>query len=220
MADFGDTGSWDLGYNLFFDKWLGTNFINSSVSMVSIYRPRFWTELFSSMSLDNHSADEQDEVAHDGHFLRIWYTVRQHGRVLHNILSVPRLFPIYLETDGLHIHGQPPAWQMFAAAVASDSTIRDSLISLVHAHAGTNVSATLGPFPNVYDPTTNQQWEISTSASTGNGSGARSVSYTSLYCSGQISNFFLSHHSPAQGATYAFLALEYVFIPLTILNLN
>lgn len=36
MADFGDTGSWDLGYNLFYDKWLGTNFINSSVCPLSI----------------------------------------------------------------------------------------------------------------------------------------------------------------------------------------
>lgn len=107
-----------------------------------------------------------------------------------------------------------PAWQMLAAAIASDSTVRDNLISLLHAHAGTNASGTLGPFPNVYNPTSNEQWEVSSSALVGNGSGARFVFPHILLISNTYTDS-LPDYSPAQGAMYAFLALEYASVLLS-----
>ncbi len=41
-------------------------------------------------------------------------------------------------------------WTMFTAGASNDTTVRDTLISLVHTKAGSNVSA--GVFPLTYNP--------------------------------------------------------------------
>ncbi|KAG7452128.1 uncharacterized protein BT62DRAFT_990443 [Guyanagaster necrorhizus] len=56
-------------------------------------------------------------------------------------------------------------WTMFAAGASNDTTVRDTLISLVHTKAGSNVSA--GVFPLTYNP--NNGSTISGQASPGQG---------------------------------------------------
>lgn len=46
------------------------------------------------------------------------------------------------------------AWLLFAAATATDPTVRNQLISFVWSHASSNV--TQGPFPSAYDVSTGQ----------------------------------------------------------------
>ncbi|KAK0421468.1 hypothetical protein EV421DRAFT_1884652 [Armillaria borealis] len=47
-------------------------------------------------------------------------------------------------------HGCVFDWTMFAAGASSDTTVRDTLVTLVHAKVGSNTSA--GIFPLSYDP--------------------------------------------------------------------
>ncbi|KAK0208960.1 hypothetical protein DFS33DRAFT_488996 [Desarmillaria ectypa] len=56
-------------------------------------------------------------------------------------------------------------WTMFAAGASNDTTVRDTLISLVHTKAGSNVSA--GVFPLTYNP--NNGSTVSGQASPGQG---------------------------------------------------
>ncbi|KAK0233866.1 hypothetical protein IW262DRAFT_1505074 [Armillaria fumosa] len=56
-------------------------------------------------------------------------------------------------------------WTMFTAGASNDTTVRDTLISLVHTRAGSNVSA--GVFPLTYDP--HKGTSISGQASPGQG---------------------------------------------------
>ncbi|KAK0233833.1 hypothetical protein IW262DRAFT_114330 [Armillaria fumosa] len=102
-----DSSSWSLVYNLFADKLLGTELVDSSIY------------------------SNQDT----------WYS-----READN-------FGVYgIPYDGSDINSAKSHWTIFAAGASNDTTVRDTLISLVHAKAGLNISA--GVFPLTYNPTT------------------------------------------------------------------
>ncbi|KAK0246466.1 hypothetical protein EDD85DRAFT_874820, partial [Armillaria nabsnona] len=105
-----DSSSWTLVYNLFADKLLGTELVDSSVS------------------------------------------TRENTTVSVSLISSTDLHP---STD----------WTMFTVGASNDTTVRDTLISLVHTKAGSNVSA--GVFPLTYDPSNGTS--ISGQASPGQG---------------------------------------------------
>ncbi|SJL15644.1 uncharacterized protein ARMOST_19148 [Armillaria ostoyae] len=115
-----DPSSWSLVYNLFADKLLRTELVDSS-----IYSDQ---DTFYS-----HQAD----------------TSGVYG----------------IQYDSSDINSAKSHWTMFTAAASNDTTVRDTLISLVHTKAGSNISA--GVFPLTYDP--NIGTSISGQASPGQG---------------------------------------------------
>ncbi|KAK0481514.1 hypothetical protein IW261DRAFT_1334456 [Armillaria novae-zelandiae] len=114
-----DSSSWSLVYNLFADKLLGTELVDSSVS------------------------------THEN------ATVQCPNLVCSNLFSSP------LRPQNSH----SVDWTLFTAGASNDTTVRDTLISLVHTKAGSNVSA--GVFPLTYNP--NNGTSISGQASPGQG---------------------------------------------------
>ncbi|PBK76561.1 hypothetical protein ARMSODRAFT_875663 [Armillaria solidipes] len=100
-----DPSSWSLVYNLFADKLLGTELVDSSI--------------YSNQ--DTFYSHEADTCK----------------------FSVSNPFCAYSNDPCLD-------WTMFAAGASNNTTIRDTLISLVHTKAGSNISA--GVFPLTYDP--------------------------------------------------------------------
>ncbi|KAK0455849.1 hypothetical protein EV421DRAFT_1918400 [Armillaria borealis] len=115
-----DPSSWSLVYNLFADKLLGTELVDSSI--------------YSNQdTFYSHEADTSGV-----------YGIQYDSSV----------------TNAAKSH-----WTMFTAGVSNDTTVRDTLISLVHTKAGSNVSA--GVFPLTYNP--NNGTSISGQASPGQG---------------------------------------------------
>ena len=89
-------------------------------------------------------------------------------------------------------------WTMFAAAMTSDQDLRNNLISRVHNRASCN--ATAGVFPVFYDSINGSIYQ----------GGARRV--PSNFIRRRLSNITTSPvSSPAQGAMYAPLVLEFVY---------
>ncbi|KAK0246468.1 hypothetical protein EDD85DRAFT_758599 [Armillaria nabsnona] len=97
-----DSSSWSLVYNLFADKLLGTELVNSSVS----------THKYATVS---------PNLVCSKTFNLCW-----------------------------NLKMSPSDWTMLTAGASNDTTVRDTLISLVHTKAGSNVSA--GVFPLTYYP--------------------------------------------------------------------
>ncbi|KAI0057014.1 hypothetical protein BV25DRAFT_1813076 [Artomyces pyxidatus] len=107
LAVYGDMSSWSLGYNLFADRWLGTNLINSSVFDGQ-------TAFFNNLASSNTNL---------------------------TFFGVP--------VDSTNTAVTISSWDVFTAAITTDATTRDNLISSVHNRASFNVSA--GAFPLDYD---------------------------------------------------------------------
>ncbi|KAK0199055.1 hypothetical protein F5146DRAFT_118290 [Armillaria mellea] len=99
-----DLPTWSLVYNLFADKLLGTELVDSS-----IYSNQ---DTFYSHEADNSG-----------------------------------VYGIQYDSSATEAKSH---WTMFIAGASNDTTIRDTLISLVHTKAGSNASA--GVFPLTYDP--------------------------------------------------------------------
>ncbi|KAK0246464.1 DUF1793-domain-containing protein [Armillaria nabsnona] len=100
-----DSSSWSLVYNLFADKLLGTELVDSSI--------------YSNQ--DTFYAHEADTSGVYG-----------------------------IQYDSSVTNEAKSHWTMFTAGASNDTTVRDTLISLVHTKAGSNVSA--GVFPLTYNP--------------------------------------------------------------------
>lgn len=58
-----------------------------------------------------------------------------------------------LPTDSTDTTDANAGWNMFAVGIATDSTVRDQIVSLVHARASSNSSG-YGGFPSVFGATT------------------------------------------------------------------
>ncbi|KAK0499071.1 hypothetical protein EDD18DRAFT_1350503 [Armillaria luteobubalina] len=115
-----DPSSWSLVYNLFADKLLGTELVNSRIY------------------------SNQDT----------WYSREARNSGDYGI-----------QYDSSVINSAKSHWTMFTAAASNDTTVRDTLISLVHKKAGSNDSA--GVFPLTYNSSNGAS--ISGQASPGQG---------------------------------------------------
>ncbi|PBL00335.1 hypothetical protein ARMGADRAFT_915623 [Armillaria gallica] len=100
-----NSSSWSLVYNLFADKLLGTELVDSSI--------------YSNQdTFYSHQADAFGEFG--------------------------------IPYDSSVTNEAKSHWTMFTAGASNDTTVRDTLISLVHTKAGSNVS--IGVFPLTYNP--------------------------------------------------------------------
>ncbi|KAK0199053.1 hypothetical protein F5146DRAFT_118166 [Armillaria mellea] len=113
-----DLSTWSLVYNLFADKLLGTELVDSSI----------YTNQDTFYSQPDKSG----------------------------------VFGIQYDSSASEAKSH---WTMFTAGASNDTTVRDTLISLVHTKAGSNVSA--GVFPLTYYP--NNGTSITGQASPGQG---------------------------------------------------
>ncbi|OCH91439.1 hypothetical protein OBBRIDRAFT_525583 [Obba rivulosa] len=118
LLDYGDDSSWALVYNLYADRLLGLNLVDSS-----IYEKQtsYYNTLFSST------------------------------------------YGLGIDSD--HLNTGNSAWLLFAAATATDSVLRDSLVSMAQNHASFN--GTPGVFSTIYD--TSQGTALGGTASPGQG---------------------------------------------------
>ncbi|THH08873.1 hypothetical protein EW146_g8851 [Bondarzewia mesenterica] len=106
LLSYGDTSSFTFGYNLFADRWLKTNIVNSTVynAQTNLIKANLGQTQFG-LPIDSSKTLSGDVVS---------------------------------------------SWNLFQAAIATDSSVRNSLISMVRARASFN--STVGAFPTVYDP--------------------------------------------------------------------
>ncbi|EMD35396.1 hypothetical protein CERSUDRAFT_66560 [Gelatoporia subvermispora B] len=118
VAKYGEESSWTLLYNLYADKLLGFNLVNSSIY------------------------DKQTSI--------------------YDTLT-PSTFGLGIDSD--HPTVGNSAWTIFAAATATNTTVRDKLISMVRSRASFN--GTSGIFPTIYN--TSQGAVLGGDASPGQG---------------------------------------------------
>ncbi len=91
-------------------------------------------------------------------------------------------------------------WTMFTAGASNDSTLRDTLISLVHTKAGSNISA--GLFPLTYDP--NEGTSIS-------GQARYAIP---IFASADTNRLLIS---PGHGAMFSLMTLRYVWLSMFLI---
>ncbi|KAI0066101.1 hypothetical protein BV25DRAFT_1797287 [Artomyces pyxidatus] len=108
LAMYGQESSWSLGYNLFADRWIGTNLVNSSVSDA-------------------------------------------HTQFLGNLIASSSNTTFGMPISSTNITIIASSWNLFMAAVASDLSVKNSIVSSIHNAASYSPDKSRLPFPVLYN---------------------------------------------------------------------